>query len=126
MPGQMSWDGGAGNDFLTGADGTDTFRFTSALSATNIDRITDYSSPTTGSRWTMRFSWGFRSARWGPASSRPTPLGQMQDASDRIAYDTDGGQLYFDRDGSGAAFGRVLFAVVDPGLGLTAGEFAII
>ena len=52
--------------------------------------------------------------------------GVATDASDRIMYETDTGFLWFDQDGTGGAFARVRFADLAGGLGMTAGEFAVV
>ena len=46
--------------------------------------------------------------------------GTATDANDRVLYDTNGGQLYYDADGNGAG-ARVLFAILDGAL-----EFSIL
>jgi Ca2+-binding RTX toxin-like protein len=109
--------GGTGNDFLIGGAGNDTFIFNTALSAVaNLDHITDFSSAddvmnlsksvftalgTTGQALDVaafRSGLGFNTAA---------------EADDRIIYNTATGDLYYDRDGSGAAFAPVKFAVLD-------------
>ena len=47
------------------------------------------------------------------------------DADDRILYDQDTGSLYYDSNGSGSG-GRVLFAHIDNGFIMTAGDFVVI
>ena len=51
--------------------------------------------------------------------------GLATDALDRIIYETDTGDLFFDVDGTGAA-GRVRFAQITAGLPLTAADFLVI
>ena len=47
------------------------------------------------------------------------------DASDRIIYNDDTGELFFDQDGTGAA-AKVQFAEIDPGLAMSNQEFFVI
>ena len=47
------------------------------------------------------------------------------DASDRIIYNDDTGELFFDRDGTGAA-AKVQFAELDTGLAMSNEEFFVI
>jgi len=47
------------------------------------------------------------------------------DASDRIIYNDDTGDLFFDQDGTGAA-AKVRFATLDDGLAMTNQEFLVI
>ncbi len=47
------------------------------------------------------------------------------DSSDRIIYDPETGNLYFDRDGNGDA-AQVQFATIDAGLSLSSGDFFVI
>jgi Ca2+-binding RTX toxin-like protein len=46
------------------------------------------------------------------------------DADDRIIYDTDSGQLFYDSNGS-ATGGSVQFAIISPNLALTNADFSI-
>ena len=46
------------------------------------------------------------------------------DSNDYLVYDSDGGQLYYDADGSGAGV-AVLVAILAPGLALTAADFVV-
>lgn len=48
------------------------------------------------------------------------------DKSDRILYDKDDGNLYFDRDGAGSQYGRVKFAEVDDDTALSNTDFLIV
>ena len=47
------------------------------------------------------------------------------DAGDRVIYDSNSGQLWFDADGSGAG-AAVLFAAVNPGTSLTNVDFLVV
>jgi serralysin len=95
------FDGGLGNDVLTGGAGRDAFVFNAAPGAANVDRITDFSAAGDTVRlenavFTAPTSTGVLSAaafRVGAAAV---------DADDRIIYYDSGGALYYDADGTGA------------------------
>jgi Ca2+-binding RTX toxin-like protein len=50
--------------------------------------------------------------------------GNAEDRSDRIIYEKDTGNLYFDRDGSGSA-AKVHFATLDKNLALSQADFLV-
>jgi Ca2+-binding RTX toxin-like protein len=52
-------------------------------------------------------------------------LGVATDAFDRVIYETDTGNLFYDADGNGAG-AAVQFAVLSPGLALTNADFFVI
>lgn len=119
--------GNIGNDTLTGGTGADAFVFHSAPNAsTNVDRITDF-SVADDSIWlengvfTALAATGTLSAG---AFVRNT-TGLAQDASDRLIYESDTGELYYDSNGN-AAGGSVLIAVLNPNLLLTNLDFTVI
>jgi serralysin len=119
-------DGGAGNDVLTGLGGDDVFRFTAALMSTNVDRISDYVVADDRIQIDNAVFTTLTTGTLAASAYRANTAGQATDSSDRIIYDTDDGILYFDRDGSGATYGRVRFAFLDDGLSLSASEFLVI
>jgi Ca2+-binding RTX toxin-like protein len=51
--------------------------------------------------------------------------GKAHDRSDRIIYDTDGGQIYYDADGSGRS-SAVAFAQLSKNLALTYKDFYVL
>ena len=51
--------------------------------------------------------------------------GPAADAGDRIVYETDTGDLFYDADGVGGG-ARVHFATLSPGLAMTSNEFFVI
>lgn len=119
--------GAAGNDTLTGGAGNDSFLFNSALSAvTNVDTITDYNAPTD----TIRLENSVFTAIVGTGSLSgwqfaKNTTGLAADATDRIIYETDTGNLYYDSNGN-AAGGSVHFATVGTNLAITAGDFFVV
>jgi Ca2+-binding RTX toxin-like protein len=118
--------GGLGNDTLIGAGGSDLFEFATALGATNIDRIVDFSVAAD----TIRLSHTIFTAIVGTGTLSSAQFvantsGTAQDASDRIIYEADTGKLFYDSNGS-AAGGAVQFAQLSAGLALTANDFSIV
>lgn len=116
--------GGAGRDTLAGGVGVDRFVFNTGLSAsTNVDRITDM---TTADLIQLKRSVF---AAIGPTLTSgefvKNGSGLAAQADDRIIYETDTGELYYDRNGS-AAGGAVLFAVLTSRPNIGAGDFQII
>jgi serralysin len=51
--------------------------------------------------------------------------GNATDVTDRIIYETDTGNIYFDADGTGRAI-KVHFATLEPNLVLQSNEFSVI
>jgi Ca2+-binding RTX toxin-like protein len=117
----------AGNDVLGGGAGNDIFVFAAPLNAaTNVDRITDFSVADDtihleNAYFTALTTTGVLAA--GAFQSNST--GQASDASDRIIYETDTGNLFYDADGLGGAAG-ILFARLSLGLALTNADFVVI
>jgi Ca2+-binding RTX toxin-like protein len=100
-------DGGLGNDQLTGGGGADQFVFSTALSAANVDTITDFSA---ASGDTIRLT--------GTIFAHLNQTNAVLNAADyhsgtgatlaattanqHILFDTANGKLFYDADGSGA------------------------
>ena len=127
--GQMLWgnagnnvlNGLGGNDLLYGLGGADTFVFSTALGAGNIDTIADYEAADT--------------IRLNPAIFSALPLGILAasafrlgtaalDADDRIIYNQSTGALFYDADGVGGA-AQIQFATLANHFALTASEFVV-
>ncbi|PPJ46822.1 peptidase [Rhizobium sp. KAs_5_22] len=119
--------GSIGNDTLTGGTGIDAFVFHSAPNAaTNVDTITDF-SVADDVIWlenSVFTALGAAGALASTAFVRNTS-GLAEDASDRLIYESDTGELYYDTNGS-AAGGSTLIAVLNPSLLLTHLDFAVI
>lgn len=119
--------GGVGNDTLTGGAGADVFVFNTALNAsTNVDRITDFSvaDDTIWLENGVLTALGAAGALASTAFLRNT-TGLAADAGDRLIYESDTGELYYDSNGS-AAGGSTLIAVLNPSLLLTHLDFSVI
>lgn len=115
--------GGTGNDTLTGGTGGDMFYFDFAPTKGGVDTITDFQHridmfainhllfPNVGPQGIMTNHWFFSTA-------------QAAEGRQGIIYDKETGEVFSDADGIGSA-PRVLFALVDPGLNLTATDFFV-
>ena len=126
-----------GNDILTGGGGQDVFIFNSTLDATNnVDTITDFGVDDHGND-PGNYNWD--DAIWlDDAVFTALSLGALaaaafkdladgaKDADDRIIYNSATGNLYYDADGSEAAFGNVKFANIANLAELTAADFVVI
>jgi Ca2+-binding RTX toxin-like protein len=122
--GNDTLDGGRGADTLTGDAGADRFVFSAPPGASHADTITDF---TPGSDRIVLLLSAY-SALPGPGAlpnglfvAGPAPL----NGNDRILHDAVTGALSYDADGTGAA-GAQVFAIVTPGLVLTAADFLIL
>jgi Ca2+-binding RTX toxin-like protein len=95
--------GGAGNDKLTGGTGLDIFRFSSALSGSNIDTLLDFNI--VDDRLQLENSVFLKLTATGVLSSsffRASSTGNAADSNDHVLYETDTGKLFYDVDGNGA------------------------
>jgi Ca2+-binding RTX toxin-like protein len=117
-------DGGGGNDLLIGQGGADTFAFTTALGANNVDLVFGF---THGMDKIALDDAVFTAiGGLGALDANAFVVGSAAaDASDRIIYNNLTGQLFYDADGSGAG-AAVQFATLSPGLTLTASDFSVI
>ncbi|MDP1667783.1 calcium-binding protein [Phaeovulum sp.] len=122
--GNDTLNGGLGNDVLTGGAGADVFVFITPLGNDNIDRITDFDVT---EDWIRLYQTVFPALAKGALPTTAfaaNTTGLAGNATDRIIYETDTGNLYYDPDGNGAAPGQ-LFAILTPGLALSAYDFFI-
>jgi Ca2+-binding RTX toxin-like protein len=118
--------GYAGDDTLTGYAGADTFVFNTALNAsTNVDTITDFSFAADTIQLDNAIFTALPAGVLAAGAFRANTTGLAQDADDRIIYETDTGELYYDANGS-ASGGGILFAKLGIGLGLTNADFVVI
>ncbi|MBP1862247.1 beta strand repeat-containing protein [Rhizobium herbae] len=123
--GNDTLNGRAGSDTITGGNGNDNFLFDTALGASNVDGITDFSFVNDTIRldnaiFNAIIGVGVLSASQFVANTS----GTSADASDRIIYETDTGELYYDSNGTSAG-GSLLFATLSPGLGISNTDFFI-
>jgi Ca2+-binding RTX toxin-like protein len=127
--------GGAGNDSLWGDGGADQFVFNSAGGAANADTIKDFVHLTddivldAAIFTALGLPGDLAAGKFKAATDITATAGSTVDSSDRVLYDSDSGNLYYDANGS-AANGRVLLATVwtnatDHPI-LTAADFTVI
>lgn len=124
--GNDTMNGGLGNDLMTGGTGLDTFVFNVVAGSANADRVVAYM---VAEDQIILDDSVFRALSHGALSAAnfaANLTGLAVRASDRIIYETDTGNLFYDADGAGGAAGQ-LFANVGANLaGFGAGEFSII
>ena len=118
-------DGKGGNDTLIGLGGADTFAFTTALGAGNVDNVIGLRPRLDKIALDDAVFAGDRRGRRARRQRLPYRRRGRTTLDDRIIYNSATGQLFFDADGSGAG-AAVLFANLSPGLGLTASDFLVI
>jgi Ca2+-binding RTX toxin-like protein len=119
-------DGKEGSDTLSGLSGMDFFVFSTALGATNVDTITDFSVVAdTIQLENAIFTALTTTGTLSPDAFRANTTGLAAAASDRIIYETDTGKLFYDADGSGAGNG-IHFATVTDGLAFTNADFVVV
>ena len=117
--------GGHGNDILVGGVGSDMFVFNSALSTSNVDTITDFSSIDDTIHLDNTGIFAALSTL-GVLASTSFAIGSVAtDSDDAIVYNTATGGLFYDADGSGAG-AAVQFAILGTGLNLTSDDFVVI
>jgi Ca2+-binding RTX toxin-like protein len=116
-------DGRGGDDRLIGGGGADTFAFTTALVATNIDTVADFNVAADTIRLENTVFTGLVTGVLSAAAFFKG--GGAHDADDRIIYNPTNGALLFDKDGFGSA-AAVRFASVSTGLAMTNADFGIV
>lgn len=114
--------GGPGADILTGDSGRNTFIFDAPFVNGDIDIITDFFPK----KDTIYLDDAiFAGLNTGRVKSSAFHTGTAaHDATDRIIYNADTGDLYYDADGSGGANAQQ-FAELTAGLDLTYADFYI-
>lgn len=113
--------GGVGNDRLDGGGGSDGFYFDTRLNAvSNVDRIVGFSVADDTIFLDRSVFSKIVAGTLNPAAFQRGAA--AADAAHRIVYDAATGEIFYDRDGSGAA-AQILFARLDPGLALTSADF---
>ena len=121
--GANTLDGKGGNDVLHGLGGADTFAFTTALGAGNVDQLPDFVAGLDRIALDDAIFTGLAPGSL-PAGAFRTGTAAAE-ADDRIVYNSTTGALFFDADGNGAG-AAVQFAWLNPGLALQASDFSVI
>jgi trimeric autotransporter adhesin len=108
--GNDTLNGKAGVDQLNGGAGNDAFVF-DALGSANADTVQDFASGADklqleNAVMTAIGATGNFAA--GDARFWSSTAGAAHDANDRVVYDTDGGQLWYDADGSGSGAAQLV------------------
>ena len=112
-----------GNDVLVGFAGADTFAFTTAPGAGNVDSIFDFAA---GSDRIALDDAVFTGLVAGALAAGAFATGAAaSQADDRIIYNGATGALLFDADGNGAG-AAVQFATLGTGLAVAASDFLVI
>jgi serralysin len=125
--GNDTLNGMAGHDHLWGGSGRDSFAFTTALGATNVDVIGDFNAAEDTILLENSVMRALGKAGALSAGSFVNGTAAL-DVSDRILFDQATGALFYDADGTGA-IAAVRFATIDlAGLQgtVTASDFVII
>jgi len=116
-------DGKGGNDGLHGREGADTFLFTTALGATNVDSVYGFVS---GQDRIELDNAVFSVLVDGALDADAFVVGTAATAAEhRIVYNNATGQLYYDFDGVGGA-AATLFAVLNTAPVLAHSDFTVI
>jgi Ca2+-binding RTX toxin-like protein len=127
--GNDTLNGAEGNDILIGGSGADKFLFAAAPGAANGDRILDFTSGTD-----QVVVDGLVHADTGPSGALTASDGRFwaasgavsgHDEDDRIIYNTDSGDLWYDADGSGDGAAQ-LIATLHGAPALAATDIAIV
>jgi serralysin len=114
--------GGAGADTLQGNAGADTFVFSTALGASNVDKISDFAAADDTVQLSKAVFAALTTGGLAATAFVANTAGVAMDASDRIIYDTDSGALFYDADGNGAGT-KVQFATLTTHPTITAADF---
>jgi len=120
--------GGLGKDVLTGGAGSDIFVFNLKPSVANNDTITDFVAGTDTLQLSKAVFKAYPVAGDVPAGDfiSGADLKVAADATDHFIFDTTGGNLYYDADGSGKVK-AVLVGHLDNVTGtLSAGDLQIV
>jgi Ca2+-binding RTX toxin-like protein len=118
-------DGKGGEDTLRGFGGADTFIFSTKLTSANVDTILDFNVAQDTIELESAIFTGLTQGSFISEDQFAANTSGFATAADqRIIYETDTGNLYFDANGS-AAGGRVLFGVVSTNLALTSDDFFV-
>lgn len=115
--------GGIGIDILTGGAGADNFVFTETPIGANADRIVDFQAPGNVDHIVLDDAI-FPKLHLMTAQNFHSGAAAA-DVNDYLIYNPDNGQLYYDRDGSGAAAKQIIAVLLNKAA-LTFGDFKVI
>ncbi|MFC3614168.1 beta strand repeat-containing protein [Lutimaribacter marinistellae] len=119
--------GGDGNDTLIGGNDGDAFAFDTALGAGNVDRIEDF-DPSEGDYMLLEttiFTALSSSGNLLASEFRANTTGLAEASADRIVYNTNTGEVFYDADGlNGTA--AVLFAVLTGAPSIDNNDFLVV
>lgn len=121
--------GGVGRDILHGGLGNDAFLFNTAPNGTtNVDIIRDMNERGNDTILLDHavFTALGRTGGLEVGAFRSNATGVAADTSDRIIFEFDTGEVYYDSNGSTAGGTYLLFARVDPNISLTSADFAVV
>jgi Ca2+-binding RTX toxin-like protein len=113
--------GSSGNDTLFGGTGADQFLFNAALNgATNVDSIRDFAAGVDD----IQLSQAIFAGIGATLDASEFQIGMANGATDRIIYNNNTGQIFYDANGN-AAGGMTLFATVTAGTTLAISDFVM-
>ncbi|MFI0846800.1 hypothetical protein [Mesorhizobium sp. IMUNJ 23232] len=118
-------EGKGDSDTLRGFDGKDSFVFASTIGAANVDTIVDFVVVDDRFLLSDAIFTALDTGTLSAAAFRANATGLAEDGSDRIIYETDTGEVYYDSDGTGGGAAGILFAIADTGLALTNSDFSV-
>lgn len=121
--------GNSAHNLLTGGGGKDIFVFNTVLKSANSDAVADFSHASDTFDIDHAVFKGMHTGTLSQSdfttiSSATSTVGV--DASDRILYDKQHGDLYFDQDGSGTQYDRVMFAHITANTSIDNTDFHVI
>jgi len=118
--------GYGGKDTLVGGAGNDTFVFNTTLNATtNVDTISDFNAPADTIQIDNAVFLGLATGALAASAFKDLAVG-TKDASDRILYNSNTGDLFFDRDGSATTYAPIKFGFLTGSPTITAADFFVI
>ncbi|CAN7305082.1 calcium-binding protein [Rhizobium sp. LjRoot254] len=117
-------EGGLGGDAILGGAGKDIFFFASALAA-NVDVIDDFKAKDDTFYLDNVVFAKLKAGKLAASAFESNKSGRAEDGTDRIIYETDTGELYFDRDGKGGK-AAVEFATIDKNSRLGHDDFKVV
>ncbi|WP_075289167.1 calcium-binding protein [Pararhizobium arenae] len=122
--GNDALNGGSGWDSLNGGSGDDIFKFT-LVGGSHYDIIEDFTAADDNiSLSKAAFTAITGTSTLSSGQFYKSTSGVAHDASDRIIYETDTGELYYDFDGNGSG-GAQLVAILDANLSITETSFLL-